>query len=176
MKNLSTLILIFVSLVVSAVLEPQGLRFGLFDIAAAFKLLTVLFLIALFQERAMDVFLTIFRAPQSEKLQRKRDSLVAKDNVDELTEADETLTKYKTATRNIAMRLGFVIGVIISLVGIRALEPLVDAGQFSALEPIQQKIFRIVDILITGGLLAGGGDGIHKITELLRDYRNKTND
>jgi len=176
MKNLSTLILIFVSLAVSAILEPQGLRFGLFDVASVFKLLTVLFLIALFQERAMDVFLTIFRAPQSEKLQRKRDNLVAKDNEDKLKDADEALNKYKTATRNIAMRFGFVIGVIISLVGIRALEPLVDAAQFQALDSIQQKIFRVVDILITGGLLAGGGDGIHKITELLRDYRNKTSD
>jgi hypothetical protein len=174
MKNLWTLILVFLSLLASALLEPQGLRFGLFDIASVFKLLAVLFIIALFQERALDVFLTLFRASESEKLQRKIDKLAAIGDSPELEETENKLNARKTATRSIAMRLGFVVGVIISLVGIRALEPLVDAEQFKALQPLQQKVFRVVDILITGGLLAGGSDGIHKITELLRDYRKKT--
>ena len=75
-----------------------------------------------------------------------------------------------------AMYLGYVLGFIISMIGIRALEPLVDSGTFQNLGEVQQNMFRMVDIFITGGLLAGGSDGIHKITEILRDFRLKAQD
>lgn len=173
MKKYSTVIFILISLLIAAILQPEGVQFAGFEVTSAFKILTILFLIALFQERALDVFLTIVRAPESDERQRKLIRLKQKAEAKKIEQAERELSDYKIKTRNLAMYLGYAMGFIISMIGIRALEPLVDAGTFQNLGSVQQKMFRMVDIFITGGLLAGGSDGIHKITEVLRDFRLK---
>ena len=176
MKKYSTLIFILISLVIAAILQPEGVQFASFEVTSAFKVLTILFLIALFQERALDVFLTIVRAPESDEKQRKLLHLQRGKDSSKIEKAEQALSNYKIKTRNMAMYLGYVLGFIISMIGIRALEPLVDSGTFQNLGEVQQNMFRMVDIFITGGLMAGGSDGIHKITEILRDFRLKAQD
>lgn len=180
MKKIYTLLLILITLLIAAVLQPQGIQFGVFDIAAAFKILTILFVIALFQERALDVFLTIIRAPESEEMKRNLEKLKSEPKSPKrdkaIEELDKKLSDYKIATRNMAMKIGYFTGFIIAMIGIRSLEPMIDLDQFGNISSMQQSAFRVVDVFITGGLLAGGSDGIHKITEILRDFRLKTKD
>ena len=39
---------------------------------------------------------------------------------------------------------------------------------------VQGLVFRCVDVLLTGGLIAGGSDGIHKITQLATTFFEET--
>ncbi len=177
MNKMYTLLLILITLLIAAVLKPLGIPFGVFDIAAALKILTILFVIFLFQERALDVFLTIIRAPDSEEMKRKLEKLKNEPESPErykvIEDLEKKLSDYKIATRNLAMKLGYFLGFIIAMIGIRSLEPMIDLDHFVKISSIQQSAFRVVDVFITGGLLAGGSDGIHKIIEILRDFRLK---
>jgi len=180
MKKIYTLLLILITLLFAAILKPMGIPFGVFDIAAALKILTILFVISLFQERALDVFLTIIRAPDSDEMNRKLQKLKNEPESPErdkvIEELEKKLSNYKIATRNLAMKLGYLFGFIIAMIGIRSLEPMINLDHFANISSIQQSAFRVVDVFITGGLLAGGSDGIHKIIEILRDFRLKTKD
>lgn len=87
-------------------------------------------------------------------------------------------SRYKTQTRKIALWTALIIGLLISSVGIRALETLVDLKDFPTGKPVfyngQVCIFRILDTLLTGGLLAGGSDGIHKLTQVFTTFLEET--
>jgi hypothetical protein len=88
--------------------------------------------------------------------------------------------EYKTETRKIALWTGLFIGLLISGVGIRALETLITLRDFSNQQPIfynlQVCIFRILDTLLTGGLIAGGSEGIHKIVQVFTAFLEVTRD
>uniref|UniRef100_A0A832H585 Uncharacterized protein n=1 Tax=Oscillatoriales cyanobacterium SpSt-402 TaxID=2282168 RepID=A0A832H585_9CYAN len=84
---------------------------------------------------------------------------------------------YKSETRRIALWLALFIGLLISGVGIRALETLVVFQDFPE-KPIfydgQILIFRSLDTLLTGGLIAGGSDGIHKLVRVFTTFLEET--
>ncbi|EKQ67710.1 hypothetical protein OsccyDRAFT_3998 [Leptolyngbyaceae cyanobacterium JSC-12] len=84
---------------------------------------------------------------------------------------------YKSETRRIALWLALFIGLLISGVGIRALETLVTIQEFDQ-EPMfyngQIFIFRSLDTLLTGGLIAGGSDGIHKLVRVFTTFLEET--
>lgn len=144
------------------------------------NLLALLFFASLLLERALDVLLTITRAPHSEQLdeviadfryllqqkdippekkQQTRESLIAK---------QDEKRDWRNGTRNISMWLGLILGVIIAAVGIRTLGSIIDMSAIP--NKAQHDAFAVVDVLLTGGLLAGGSDGIHKVAELYRNF------
>jgi hypothetical protein len=55
---------------------------------------------------------------------------------------------------------------LISGLGIRTLEPLVDPEVFKGLNIVQMRLFVAIDVFINGALLGGGSNGIHKIIDL----------
>jgi hypothetical protein len=60
---------------------------------------------------------------------------------------------------------------------VRTLEMLVDAkvvGDLLVSAPNQVAAFRLVDVLLTGGLIGGGSEGVHKITQVFSDFMDKT--
>jgi hypothetical protein len=59
-------------------------------------------------------------------------------------------------------------------VGVRGLQPLVVTESFAQLPANQMHVFRIMDVLLTGGLIGGGSDGIHKVLQVFLDYTDKT--
>jgi hypothetical protein len=64
---------------------------------------------------------------------------------------------------------------MISGVGVRSLDTLLVPVQQGALNSgIQGALFRCLDVLLTGGLIAGGSDGIHKITQLASTFFEET--
>ena len=144
------------------------------------NLLALLFFASLLLERALDVLLTITRAPHSEQLDEViadfRYLLQQKDIPPE--EKQKTLESLRTkrdekrdwrnGTRNISMWLGLILGVVIAAVGIRTLGSIIDMSAIP--NKAQHDAFAVVDVLLTGGLLAGGSDGIHKIAELYRNF------
>ena len=106
---------------------------------------------------------------------------------DKLSEMSSNLEKFslkraesKSRTRKIALWTAFFIGLLISGVGIRALETLIILKEFPSQQLIfydgQVCIFRILDTLLTGGLIAGGSEGIHKLTQVFTVFLETTRD
>ncbi len=184
MKKYLTIFIVILLVLVGITIwgNPQGIPLNRIQPADVLQIIMVLFVIALFLERAMDVFLTTWRAPQSEQLAVEiaalKENLEQRPNDEELMgqkrEKEAELNQFKRTTRTIAMWTGFILGMIVALAGIRALFPLVDAHGFQTIPAWQQTLFRLLDVLITGGLLAGGSDGIHKLAEVYRAFMEST--
>ena len=83
--------------------------------------------------------------------------------------------KEGNARRRRTTILGMVLGVLAAMVGARALGPFVDVNQLAkgVVWGGQSAWFASVDVLITGGLLAGGADGIHQIVNRFLEFAKK---
>jgi hypothetical protein len=149
-----------------------------------------LLIVALLLERALDVFLTTWRAEGSEKLDSEINDI--KEKIARLKQAGKTDSDpdvkteqgylrqknqeklaYRSKTRVIAMWSGLILGVIISAIGFRVLATLVApdvAEKLKDYTEAQSYFFNLFDILLTGGLIAGGSDGIHKVMDLYRVF------
>ena len=153
------------------------------------QLLTTLMFAALVLERSLEVFVKTLRGPemdqhnleirwQMEEIAQltKRES-DPKDKEQELNAALERLKQmkrdrvaYKCRTQQMVLWLGTVLGMLISAVGVRTLQALVEPGALEALSGAQGGIFHLVDVLVTGGLLAGGSEGIHKVAQVFTNF------
>jgi hypothetical protein len=158
------------------------LRFQLLsDLQTVISTLAPLVLYALFVERTVEVFLTVWRGQESDLMKltvnQQQRSLTEKSPPaarDQLNQQEEKLAKYKGVSRDIAFSLSLSFGILISLAGVRAMSQFVDPTSLADLNSYQSAWFTIVDILITGALIGGGSDGIHKITALFGTYLDVT--
>ncbi|MCG8672560.1 MAG: hypothetical protein MI867_24370 [Pseudomonadales bacterium] len=149
------------------------------------SLLALIFVIALFVERAQEVVLTNWRAKGSEELdlkilglERKLKRLETSHESDEdpeslyqeLEAARLDKLQYRAQTRVLALRVGVVMGLMVSMAGVRTLGSFVAPEVLLAFGTVQLAIFHGVDVIITGGVIAGGSDGVHKMAELYRVF------
>ena len=180
---------------------PDAVSFRDLTTATVLQMLASVAFVAAVLERALEVFLTAWRGPDASDLDLKvqqntgevkqisatMDVLkthspdllppkVAEYNtaLKTLKNAQEERTKYKSATQRLALCVGLVFGLIVAGVGFRTLHTLVDQAGFATLTRFQQGAFRWVDVLLTGGLIAGGSDGIHKLAEVYTSFMETT--
>lgn len=92
---------------------------------------------------------------------------------DEVNQATNTLEVYRSETRNIALRVSLLLGVIIALSGFRVLGSLYDPCNVD--NDMQVILFYMTDIFLTAGLISGGSDGLHKFTSTLGSFFDQTN-
>ena len=168
-------------------------------------LLFSLIAVALFIERAAEVYLgTWRRAGRAERLRALRESnsqvkettaalnrLATDTNADKseigaymaalvvqkslASEAAAQLAAYRAGTAQLALTTNVAFGVLIACLGARALEPLFDWSAVAAPSSVPM-FFTFADILITGALLGGGADGLHKIVSVFTAYADETKD
>jgi hypothetical protein len=139
------------------------------------------------------VFISTWRGPTTDSLQSKvladqnliidlgkipnrssdEDNLLTATRAD-LKSVNSAFTEYSSITKRYALWSSFIMGLVISLVGIRTLITLVTPESYAALSVLQKNLFTMVDVLVTGGLIAGGSDGIHKILQTFLDLMDKT--
>ena len=182
MKPVQSLLwlVILLGLVLAALLQPGLVRFNEFTAADVMRILTPLFLISLFMERATEVFLTAWRAAGSDVLSREVARLSAsakagnQANQPALDQAQDRLAKYKSETQRIAFIGMLALGIVISLMGIRALELFLDLDVFKDLASTQKGAFHTTDVFVTGALLGGGSEGIHKLVKVITDFLDQT--
>jgi len=178
-------------------LTKVPIAFKSFTYEDVLRLLSVVFLAALFAERALEVFITTWRGPGAadrEKSHKQLESRIAEyktmsadtlrdNNIDlhaerdKLDAADREVSIYKSQTKRIALWCSLILGLAISVVGVRTLEMLVDAkvmGELMISRPNQVAVFRLVDVLLTGGLIGGGSEGVHKVAQIFTDFMDKT--
>ena len=193
-----TLALLAAGVIATVVFRPfDVILFRLATPGAIFELLTPLFVITLFLERALEVFITswrnIGRGDLEAKNARTQQQLnAAKRELDDapatsdspaqqtdkekitkleskLVERNVAIERYKGETTRVALLLGMSAGVVIAVIGVRVLRPLTDAG--SELEGVQGFLFDGLDVIFTAGLLGGGSDGVHQVVTAVTDLR-----
>ena len=192
MKNFKIIlsVLIIFGATLSFWIGTRPLALKELSFANVLSILGSLFIIALILERALDVFLTTWRAGTSEKLDLDISSITKtisnfeklddnsklekKEIFDQLRvkreQKLEDKLEYRANTRLIALWLGLALGILISSIGVRFIRSLIDPLSFNEMSAVQENVFNFIDVLLTGGLLAGGSDGIHKIIDLYRVF------
>ncbi|WP_414544388.1 hypothetical protein [Nostoc sp. CCY0012] len=91
--------------------------------------------------------------------------------INELNEQERKKVAYKSDTRIIALWTSLLFGFLLSGIGIRSIEPLV---VIDLNNPIQIIIFRCLDALLTGGVISGGSEGIHKLIQVFINFMEAT--
>jgi len=156
------------------------------------NLLGTLVFVALLQERALEVFVSMSRRTVSLRMEldiaeidewttkheaRRDKALETNPKADvsriqssinglrkKLSEKRLELRDYRSRTMRLALSVSVAIGVLISVAGLRTLEHTVSTAGFG---DSQLSAFKGADILLMGALLAGGSDGIHKLMSVL---------
>lgn len=187
-KNWGFVLLVLLALAVAGAaywVAPVSIGRVTINITMVVSLLLTIFVITLFVERAQEVILTNWRALGSETLdlkiltQEKRlkrleqtgaESGVVESQYHELQLLKLEKLQYRARTRIYALRIGVIMGLAVSLAGVRSLGVLVPETVIAHFAPLQQMIFHGVDVIITGGVIAGGSDGVHKMAELYRVF------
>jgi archaellum biogenesis protein FlaJ (TadC family) len=78
--------------------------------------------------------------------------------------AREQSVTYRAETKEMALLVGFAFGVFVSLAGVRALHGLLaDSAPTGTL-------FTVADIVVTGAMLAGGSEGIHRMANAFTSF------
>jgi hypothetical protein len=145
--------------------------------------LSPLILASAFIERAVEILVSPWRDSGAAKLHRAIDAIQARPanpanpavtakNAADLQAANDALDDYKGQTQRYAFAAGLILSLCAAAAGLRALWPfLADSKIFVAsVEQNQQAYFRVVDVLITTTLLAGGADGFHGIINAISSY------
>jgi hypothetical protein len=150
-------------------------------------LLTPLFVISLFLERAQEVIVSSWRGFARQQKQnlieektnareiaiKKPDAEAAQNLTNEILGAKHDLFDFRTKTSRLSFLLGLGVGILIAIVGVRILLPLVDIAGLG-INSMQLKIFTFIDVLLTGAVLGGGSDGIHKLIVVITDFLEST--
>ncbi|ESA32148.1 hypothetical protein N836_26520 [Leptolyngbya sp. Heron Island J] len=148
--------------------------------------LTILIVVALFLERALEVYKLSYLSQEKERLAAQVEHVQVElqlllTNADEssnneaikavklrLFNAEESLRVYKNYMRQNLLRVAIAFGTLISLVGVRSLESAFNFPEpESILELFRFYLFRVLDVILTAGLIAGGSEGIHNIIKKL---------
>jgi hypothetical protein len=169
------LTIVLLAAAVSGVFFAANLvRFELLaDAQSVISILTPLFLYALFVERAVEVFLTVWRGKESDGLALKVKQEGVKISSQKTPDRAEhgrlelQLAAYKATTRDIAFSASFILGILISLAGVRVLALFVDLASMDELSSFQTAWFTVLDIFVTGALIGGGSDGMHKLVSMI---------
>ena len=150
------------------------------------KLLATFFVLALFVERTLEVFITAWRGEKTVKgedeLQTAKQAL-AQNPADTTLQASvkdktEWSVGYKCETQAIALRAGLVLGILIAAVGIRSFDifvaPLTVVHEDTFWFNMQAGTFNVVDVLVSGGIIGGGSDAIHKMMNIITEFFDAT--
>ena len=148
--------------------------------------LTILIVVALFLERALEVYKLSYLSQEKERLAAQVEHIqlelqVLLTNGDNspnseaikavklrLFNAQESLRVYKNYMRQNLLRVAIAFSALISLVGVRSLESAFNFPEpESALELFRFYLFRVLDVMLTAGLIAGGSEGIHNVIKKL---------
>jgi hypothetical protein len=163
---------------------PVSLPLDKSDIGDMFGVLVALLLIALFQERAIEIFIVAWHGQDEARLASELESADEKmalidsgrsglraaektkalrDLAQDTEAAKQKQVELKSQTRRKAVWANVLLSLLISAAGVRVLCNMVAFQDLSELHGLQGALFRVVDVALTAGIIAGGSEGIHKI-------------
>ena len=167
------------ALAVTAINAPGLIKFWPFSPTEFMQRIAPLFLISLFIERALEVFVTAWRGPEAnirnQKIKALRKGVERGEaNTEDLAKVCEEKERCKSKMQRIAFGGSVMLGLFVSSVGVRALGSFVDDASFRTLSEMQQASFKIVDVLLTGAMLGGGSDALHKFVTVFTNFMERT--
>jgi hypothetical protein len=180
-------VLIVLTLALPFFFKFVGYEVEKFDMTDVTNLFGALLLISLLLERASEVFITTWRRPYRLELDLTIENLTARikkisktnpdskalsDKEKELEAAKKEQREYRSCTKLYAVWATLAFALIISFAGIRSLQTFFDVTSLNG--TIQKDLFDVFDVLLTGGLIAGGSKGIHKVSETLANFMDTT--
>ena len=176
--KVGAVIIIAAGIVVAAYVHAQMVQYWTFTAQDVARLLTPLILTSLFIERALEVLLTPWRGPDADELKRKIEAAKAEATADEASASswEQKLLQHRASTRQLAFLTGLALGTLISALGLRAMQPFFEPKAFQTLPPTQQTLLTGIDVLVSGALLAGGADGLHKVVSVFTNFFDQTSD
>lgn len=148
--------------------------------------------IILLVERSTEVILSAYRGEEADRLDNQIQ--IKKDNLTKLKQLEEKdgsiancktetekieqalaklkieRTKYSAISRNIALWIGIILGILVSGIGIRFLETYLVSVDFDAMNNMQKAVFQLVDVLLSGFVIAGGSDAFNKIFKVYSSF------
>jgi hypothetical protein len=150
------------------------------------KLLSTFFVLSLLVERTLEVFITAWRGEETVKRENELEAVkqaLAQAPADtvlqgEMKSKKDWLTGYKCETQAIALRSGLVLGILIAAVGVRSFnifveEPVVpNSATFWSI--LQRGMFYVLDALVSGGIIGGGSEAIHKMMNVITEFLDAT--
>ncbi len=164
-------VILLVSLVIIVfslgdVLKPIGTKDGEAPFLIALTQLGILYIVALFVERSLEVFIKAWRQGGKSRLEEIVES-ATEDN--DKKEAKRALEDYRAGTQRRALLVGLTLGLFVSLSGVRLLGPIFEIESV-ATESFQLALFQFTDIVVTAGLIAGGSATIHELMALIDEF------
>jgi hypothetical protein len=142
------------------------------------NVLAPLVVIALFIERAVEVVVTAWRGEEGKERKarlRRQLRLEAAGEPADPWAARAGLDRYRAETQRVAFVTAIGISVLVALMGIRAVEMLVQPGAVAEGFPMwQRSMFFWTDVSLTALLLAGGADGIHRVVQTFTSFLEST--
>jgi len=155
--------------------KPTFLPFKPFTESDILAIVSALFVVAIFMERSIEAILIPVRKPDQMLIEQKIAILREQVKTDsskevELQKQTHKLENYRLTTAKHALWLSFGFGLLISLVGVRTLAGLIEPEALNQLGEIHSAMFAFVDIVLTGGVIAGGSAAIDKIGRKLSVY------
>lgn len=158
-------------------------KFGAGDVL---KLLGMFFVLALFVERTIEVFITAWRGEKTVQGQSDLEAAkqaLAKQPADTSLQAAvkdraDWLAQYKCETKDIALRSALVLGILIAAVGVRSFHIFVTGSltpsPVASWANTQSITFQVLDVLISGGIIGGGSEAIHKMMNVITEFFDAT--
>ena len=148
--------------------KAEAIPFKSFTESNVFAIITSMFVVAVFMERSVEAILIPVRATHRQKIEQELSDIEnqvegTQLKSDMLISKTYELQAYKLETARRAFWISYAFGLIISLVGVRTLAGLVDQHALENLGEVQRTLFPFVDIVLTGGVIAGGSAAIDKI-------------
>ena len=148
-------------------LKPIYTERGDAPFLTALSQLGILYIVALFVERSLEVLIKAWR--QGGKSTLEHNEWSAEKDSDAQTQAKKALAEYKAGTQRRALLLGLTLGVLVALSGVRLLGPIFSFDPTSH-GWFQQAVFHFTDIIVTAGLIGGGSATIHELMALIDNF------
>ena len=145
-----------------------GVAEGVNPFRAALSQLGVLYIVAMFVERSLEVLLKAWR--QGGKIRLEEEARSAGEDAageDGRAAAEAKLRQYRLGTQRRALLFGLTLGIMVSLGGVRLLGSIFEFGAEPA--AFQRDLFQFTDVIVTAGLIAGGSATIHKLMAFIED-------
>lgn len=170
-----------------ALTEGLKLRDGIDPQEVAWNLLTILGVLAILLERALELYVTTWRQPDRPKVLIPETKLKElKKELEEASDADRielekdvndaelklSQTKVKLEIYRAATQRGINVVMVLGAIAIAAIAPRV-LSEFYPLDELGGVLIylaNVVDIVITAGLIGGGAKGMNSVTTVLANF------
>lgn len=110
-------------------------------------------------ERATEVVVNATRS-EDKVIQTRLDAAIQENDPTNQTKLTERLLEYKAGTERLSLLVGLTLGVLLASSGISILSQIIEIKNAV---PVNLQLRRLVDIILTAGLLAGSSQSFHEI-------------